>query len=556
MKYIGPFFRMNSISTKEIESQLLFLCRESLKHIVLESRCGISVNTKNLRNSMTPEDIGQFKNSNPLLCVYKKAKPNIYSSKHSRSWDNSTFRKEIPVSSNALMTLSMLQSSTYYDNFRGIDEDVYNVSKLYKSLSKLQLEFYYNYLRNTEGFFVNKKNGEAPSNGDFNLSEKDSKYSFSDQAYMMIAYYLYAETCPSDEDSDHYKNFSLEILEMFIHFKENIYDLSLDECCKIAFCFNIMYEYCKDDRCKEFLVDISEFILSKYQELNPSLSNMEVTALLALDLIMCYNNTNISLFKDAYMDIIELFNNLYDENKNILQKPNDKKDVKYYSEEIILYLVNMLVYYNMDEGKNKVVNDLICQVYKQYCVNSGLVTSFPEAPNLDSSERYLNLSLRSKDLLEETMFRMPTSSSPELTGLASTFVKSVNYSSKKDTFSNSKISFDSNRNMFLFFVTLYFLLPKYNSLLMRSSIDDEDDIIETLDDSNTKETSKEDVPQTKISNMDSQTLDRTKKTNIPVEIDLSEPNLNYDIYSNILTEENIIETSYTPVIQTETNVDK
>lgn len=554
MKYIGPFFRMNSISTKEIESQLLFLCRESLKHIVLESRCGISITPKNLRSSMSNDDIGQFKNNNPLLCIYRKAKPNIYSSKHSKSWDNSTFKKEIPIESNAFMTLSMLQSTTYYDNFRGIDEEIYNISKLYKSLSKLQLEFYYTYLRNNEGFFISKKNGETQNDSEFNLYEKDSKYSFSEQAYMMLAYYTYAEKCPNDEDSINYKSFSLDILEMFLHFKDNIYDLPFYECCKIAFCFNIMYEYCKDERCKELLIDISEFILSKYHELNPTLSNLETTALLALDLIMCYNNTKISLFKDAYIDILTLFNDLYNVDKNTLQKPSDKKEIKYYSEEIMLYLINMLVYYNMDENKDKDINNLICQVYKQYCVNSGLITSFPEAPNLDSSERYLNLSLRSKDLLDESMFRMATSATPELTGLASTFIKSVNYSTKKETFSNAKVSFDSNRNMFLFFVTFYFLLPKYNSLLMRSNTNDDensyiDNFTETSDNHLTSDISESFPSKTETTEIHSLSLDRT--INPTVEVDIYEVTLPEDISSNSLNEENIVETGYSNILNTD-----
>ncbi len=52
LKYIGSFFKANSLSKEEIASQLIFfLSKESVNHIVLESRCGISTNYKNLKEN-------------------------------------------------------------------------------------------------------------------------------------------------------------------------------------------------------------------------------------------------------------------------------------------------------------------------------------------------------------------------------------------------------------------------------------------------------------------------------------------------------------------------
>ncbi len=72
MKYIGSFFKANSLSKEEIASQLLFLSKESVNHIVLESRCGISTNYKNLKENFKKEEISFFKNNTPLICIYKK----------------------------------------------------------------------------------------------------------------------------------------------------------------------------------------------------------------------------------------------------------------------------------------------------------------------------------------------------------------------------------------------------------------------------------------------------------------------------------------------------
>lgn len=550
MKYIGPFFRMNSLSTKEVESQLLFFCRESLKHIVLESRCGMSITPKDLKSYRSNTDLSYFKNNNPLICIYKKAKPTIYSSKYSKSWDESTFKKDVPISSNALMTLSLLECTQYYDSFRDIDDNLSNLSNLYKSLSKQQLEFYYNNLRNNEGYFVDKKTNSNSTHGEFSLSDRGNKHKFSDQSYMMLAYYMYSITCPEDLNSKDYEGFSMEILDMFIHFKNEIYTLSLEECCKICFCLNIMYKYSKNDECGELLVDLCEYSLSKYRDTNPSLSNIEVISLLSLNLLMCYNNTNISFFKDAYIDIMELLYNLYNSDKNIIQKPTDKKEIKYSSSEIILYLLNMINYNNLEDTSD--VNNIISPVYRQYCVNSGLITSFPEAPNLDSSERYLNLSLRSSDLLDETMFRMPNSSSPELTGLASSFLKNITYSIKKETFSSDKTSFDSSRNMFLFYTILNQLLPKYTLLLTkayRNTSENENteilfnNIIETYDTDYqpTIETITETIAEsTDINNSNNDIVDVvTSETRITSET--LETTVNYNESSESITEESNIE---------------
>ena len=138
MKYIGSFFKANSLSKEEMASQLLFLSKESVNHIVLESRCGISTNYKNLKENFKKDEISFFKNNTPLICIYKKAKPNIYSSKYSKTWDDTTFKKDIPVSSNALMTLSLLRLCSYYEKFKNINSALYKRAAFYKNLSKLQ----------------------------------------------------------------------------------------------------------------------------------------------------------------------------------------------------------------------------------------------------------------------------------------------------------------------------------------------------------------------------------------------------------------------------------
>ena len=461
MKYIGSFFKANSLSKEEMASQLLFLSKESVNHIVLESRCGISTNYKNLKENFKKDEISFFKNNTPLICIYKKAKPNIYSSKYSKTWDDTTFKKDIPVSSNALMTLSLLRLCSYYEKFKNINSALYKRAAFYKNLSKLQLEFYYTYLRNPEGFFVNKKNDESSSKSGLNISEKEDEMSYSDQALMMLAYYMYSKVAPEDSDSKTYEDFALQILNMFVNFKEELYSLSLDECCKIDYCLNNMLLYSNNEDCKLLVLDLSDFILNKYYESNSTFSNLETTSLLALNMYLSYKNTNILIFKDAYLDLIELFCNMFNDEKGIILKGTDKKEYKYSNMEICLYLTNLLMSFDLDEDSSDKRENIISKVYKNYIVNSGIVTSFPDAPNLDSHERYKKFSLKPDDLIDESMFRMTNANSPELTGLAPIFTKNLKYSTKKSIFTSDKTTFDSTKNMFIFFVFINSFIDKY-----------------------------------------------------------------------------------------------
>ncbi|MFH0317909.1 hypothetical protein P7C31_11855 [Clostridium perfringens] len=461
LKYIGSFFKANSLSKEEMASQLLFLSKESVNHIVLESRCGISTNYKNLKENFKKDEISFFKNNTPLICIYKKAKPNIYSSKYSKTWDDTTFKKDIPVSSNALMTLSLLRLCSYYEKFKNINSALYKRAAFYKNLSKLQLEFYYTYLRNPEGFFVNKKNDESSSKSSLNISEKEDEMSYSDQALMMLAYYMYSKVAPEDSDSKTYEDFALQILNMFVNFKEELYSLSLDECCKIDYCLNNMLLYSNNEDCRLLVLDLSDFILNKYYESNSTFSNLETTSLLALNMYLSYKNTNILIFKDAYLDLIELFCNMFNDEKGIILKGTDKKEYKYSNMEICLYLTNLLMSFDLDEDSSDKRENIISKVYKNYIVNSGIVTSFPDAPNLDSHERYKKFSLKPDDLIDESMFRMTNANSPELTGLAPIFTKNLKYSTKKSIFTSDKTTFDSTKNMFIFFVFINSFIDKY-----------------------------------------------------------------------------------------------
>lgn len=482
MRYIGPFFRMNSLSTKEIESQLFFLSKEAMKHIVLESKCGITASSKNTKKILSNNDINILKDFSPLLCIYKKAHPKVYSSKHTKGWEEDSFKKEILCSSNAFMTLCILELTEYYDKFKGINDKLYSLSSLYKISAKLQLDFYSSYLRNTEGVFVDKKISSDSLDNDYSLGEKEKKFKFSDQAFMMVCYYLYSKVCNTDKDAHDFKNFSLDILNMFINYRNEIYNLSFEECCKLCFAFNCMYKYSKNEDCKLFLTDISEFLISKAEESSLLSNDLENSFLMSVNLLLSYKNTGIIAFKDAFEEITEVHKKLYNGEKGIFLKNSDKKECKYSNLEIINYYLNMHLYDSHIES-SKDLKLMLANLYKHFFINSGMVISWPEAPSLDSLERYENFSLKSDDLLEEIMFRMPTVVAPEVNGMAPIFTKSITYSKKKEAFTTPKNTFDSSKNMMAF----YMIMSLFKENYLNSIINDKFQVISKEDYNSTSE---------------------------------------------------------------------
>ena len=131
LKYIGPFFRMNSLRQEEINSQLFYLSKEAVKTIVLESKCGLVSSIKNFKNLSPSFDINTMNNFSPLLCVYRKASPTFIHSKNSNGFDEETFKKEINPSTNALMSLCLLELLDYYRSFENIDKSIYSINEIF-----------------------------------------------------------------------------------------------------------------------------------------------------------------------------------------------------------------------------------------------------------------------------------------------------------------------------------------------------------------------------------------------------------------------------------------
>ena len=465
---MGPFFRMNNLSQDEINTQLFFFAKEAIRTIVLESKCGLVSSIKSYKRLSSNNDISINSNISPLLCVYKKASPNYIHSKNSNGFDEDTFRKEINPTSNALMTLSILELADYYDNFKGKDKNLYAFHDIYIKLAKEQLEFYSVNLRSADGTFTSKKNNGENNYKNFNLSDKDKKFKFSDQAYMMLAYYLYSLKNPESDVYDAYKAFAMEILQVFVEFKDKIYETSLDEICKILLAFNVLYSYDALDDLKLLIIDFTDYAMNKLDEKDYYVEELDTVCLCSIALSLSYKHTNILGFFDKTSEIINKLYDLYDAKNEAFYKLSSKKDIKYSCFDINFYFLAFVIYSDINENKSS-YKDLISSIYKKFFISSGIITSWPEAPTLDDYERYRGYSLKSTDMLNETYFKMSNIPTPSSSGTAPIFIKYVNYNKKKDEFTTSHISFDSYIKIILFYFFIFFFKDKCINNLYNSS---------------------------------------------------------------------------------------
>ena len=437
------------------------MSKEAVKTIVLNSRCGLVSQIKKYNKSSSSIDITTNSNFSPLLCVYRKASPTFIHSKNSNGFDEETFKKEINPSTNALMSLCLLELLDYYRNFENIDKSIYSINEIYKNLAKDQLDFYSTNLRNREGVFVDKKNILENNSKNFNLVDKDKKFKFSDQSFMMIAYYLYSIKNSNDESSGLYKEFSEQILRMFCDFKDQIYDCSLDEICKVLLSLNVLYSYNNDNNeLKDLIIDLTDYAMCKFDEKDYYIDSLDTVSLCSIVLTLSYKHTKIITFSEKTTEIINRLYTLYDEDKGAFYKLSSKKEIKYSCFDITFYILAFITYQNT-LGTSNEYRMMISTIYKKFIINSGLITSWPEAPTLDDYERYRGFSLNSSDMVDESYFRMPNIPTPDSTGIAPIFNKYITYNKRKDSFSTSKNTFDSYRNFLNFFLLIHLFKDDY-----------------------------------------------------------------------------------------------
>ena len=453
LRYIGPFLRINNLSKEIIESQLFHFAKESTKHIILKSKCGINIPLKELKiKSFSNIDITTFKEISPLLCVYKRSSTKLLTHKNNMFWDEDSFKKEVTISSNGYLTLCLLELAKYYKNFENIDKELYTLHHMYMELSRAQLDFYSSYLRNEEGLFVDKKDISDDITNELKFEDKNKKFKYSNQILMMNCYALYAKLSENKE-AEIYENFSNDILNMILNYREEIYNLSLNEKINILSLLNIYLRFNEHNDVLLLSIDLMDLIYEQLKECTDSIS-ISNTSLAFMTSMLFKHNTGISKYDEFNEDLYEKLLDLYDDERGIMIKTQSKKEIDYTSHEIVFYTLALLLKdkYNSDECNNLKTES----IYRKQLINSGVICSWPDSPTLNSVERYKNYSLKSEDLIDEMYFKLPTIPSPESSGMAPVMLKNINYNTKKDEFNVNKQVFESTKYFQILFYMIYF----------------------------------------------------------------------------------------------------
>lgn len=468
LKYIGPFLRINTLNKNNIKSQMFYFSKECLKNIVLCSKCGISITPKQIKIKDIPyKDVNIMNDFSPLLCLYKKSDSKLNDDDAKLSWSEKKQKKEVQIWTNSLMTLCLIELLNYYKQFEKICNYKYLYYKLYNNLCERQLVFYSSYLRNIDGVFVDKINSTEDLSDDLKFEEKSTKFKFSDQAIVMCALYKYS-SISSGKYSDEFNRFSMDILNMFIEYKSQIYNQSVEELNKLCLSFNLFYDYSKNEDAKLILTDLCDFLISKYnegQKFQGCKKPIQEKVLTFLNLTLAQKYINMINFKETSDLIFNDLIKLYNDNLGIFIPKCEDKKIKYTSVEIICYLIDIILYSHLKQTEE--YNFIIYNIYKYQIINSGLILSWPEIPNITDIERYNNFSLKSDDLIDELNFIMPNISTFKSNGFCPAFAKNIVFNKKKSCFKKSKSSFYSEPNMLIFFLIIYlhniYEHPKYLS---------------------------------------------------------------------------------------------
>ena len=454
LNYIGPFLRSNSSKPENIGNQLFYLSKEAVTHLALHSKCGISISPSELKIKNLPNvNSNTINNFSPLLCVYKKGSPKLIEIDDGLCWNEDKFKKEINISSNAYMTLCLLELCDYYDSLKTPLPSKYSYKELYGMISRKQLEFYATFLRNDDGVFVDKKQIEDNLSKDLTFENKEKKFKFSNQGLLMAAFYKYS--CLFDDKvSTEYRNFSMDIFKMFLDYREELYNLSYEELAKLSLGLNLFYEYSKNSNCLSLLLDLYDIMEENYM----SSDKLENISLFLMDCAILYKNTGYSKFEKKCDELKEMLIKNYSEDKGLLIKDNLQKEINFTSTELFYNFISLFMYHdiNNEESLERIIQNL----YKESIINSGIILSWPDAPNVDNPERYRNYSLKSEDIIEESFFRNPAIPSATSIEIAPVIIKNVTYNTKKDEFKTSKQTFDSSYNFPIYYMCLYTFKPK------------------------------------------------------------------------------------------------
>lgn len=447
--HLGKFLKMNSLEYPVIEYQLFNFAKESLKQIFLNSKCGELINGKEFKDKPPSTDLLGNKNIYPLACLYKKGKPKIKSDKQLYSWNPEKTKKKVDMLSNSYMTLSILELACYYDEIIYNDKKRQDVVKFYVSSAKCQLNYYLDNFRNELGLFVNKfvvENNEGKKDKEVIFENTGTSFDFSCQSYLMSSFYkcshLLKETSPYKVP---FLNFSREMENMFVDFKDKIFKLTPRKIVELLHSFSlyINLNQCINNQILHLSLNIIEDFFSKH-----SLSSLST-----YDKILLYNT--LSKLKSLLNK--STFEQLDESRKLISEYIWDLDDIfsskGFYKNEITdaydlisyqLYLLNF----------NK---ELSHEFYNDVLIPSKIFSSFPNIPKRYESEKYFKFNHKDDFIIPDKYFKPSSYKTMDEANVTPIICKELYFSQEKNKFSKPKAKFDSSLNMRLIHLMILML---------------------------------------------------------------------------------------------------
>lgn len=427
--HLGKFLKLSSLSSPIIEFQLFNFGKESLKQILLNSKCGEIISGKDFKDKPSNSDLTGGKNIFPLSCIYKKAKPKIKFENNIFSWKDEKIKKEINILSNSYMSLSILNLADYYDKIIKNEKKRFGIVKFYVSCVKHQLNFYLDNFRDELGLFIDKYL-DKDSKNKFESLEKP--FDFSAQAYLMVCFLkcssMLKETSPYKIP---FLNFSKEIEKMFLNFKSDILKCKPKKLIELLNAFEIYLDL-KEDESQEILNLINE-ILEIFSE------KISISSLETYDKILLYNT--ISKLKSHCVNKKDLISEFLWEFEEIFSNPNFESFEILNSKDLISYQIYLC---KMD--KQKSIN-----FYNNTLLPSKIFSCFPNIPKKYEGEKYFQFEHKEENSIPDKFLKPSSYKTMEETNLTPIIYKDVEFLYEKNKFSKSKNKFDALTNMKLIF---------------------------------------------------------------------------------------------------------
>lgn len=358
---------------------------------------------------ISPEEFPQ--NIALLNAIYKKGDPSFVNTFNGNKndysnylWNEASFKKIITPSSQAYLIIDEVLLCKHFFDISKTDSKI--LSLLLLNSAKIQAQFLCDYMRNSDGLFIQKSIVADNSTDDIKLKEIDCELEISDQAYVMMSFSILSDILCDDKysffkdeaNSKNFREYASEIYEVFQASNIDIFESKTkDLCAVIEACIEYnkhiksisVMNYIKELSLElESRIDMSGNIL-RYPYEN-SLTSSSTCFQVLKTLISAYNTTKLIKFIDCAEIVYKKLNILWNNNYSLFSLENNNK-FKYTLKDItqVISGLNSLRLYGTLNTKNDAQNKLI-SFFNSTINLSGIINSTFSLSDQNSCEFYKN----------------------------------------------------------------------------------------------------------------------------------------------------------------------